>query len=125
MRPLDAEARRAWYAEHGATSDERAAIEEYLDAPTCSGPGEADLGRLGVQGRVDWAVGFVSVAAGVMLASRFIRMTMRGVEAELACGSEERLLFWADELLRSRAQRLPDCPSCGGLLSEQWEELWD
>lgn len=124
LRAFDPEARRTWYEQHGASAQEQASIEEYLDAPTCSGPGEADLARLGVQGEVDWAVGFVSVAAGVILAARFIRIAIRGVEADLARGSEERLLFWADELLCSNAQRLPDCPICGGDFDGPWNELW-
>lgn len=124
LRNLDRDARQVWYGEHGASYEQQAAIEECLVSPTCSGPGEADLTRLGVQGRVDWAVGFVSAAAGVILAARFIRMALRGVESELSSGSEERLLFWADELLHSRAQRLPDCPICGGALESQWTGLW-
>jgi hypothetical protein len=124
LRELDATARRTWYELHGASGAQRASIEEYLDAPKCSGPGEADLAKLGVQGEVDWAVGFVSGAAGVILAARFVRIAIRGVGAELQGGSEKRLLFWADELLRSRAQRLPDCPICGGTYAETWKGLW-
>jgi hypothetical protein len=124
LQELNATARRTWYEQHGASAAQRASIEEYLNAPECSGPGEADLAKLGVQGEVDWAVGFASAATGVILAARFIRTAMLGAEAELQQGAEERLLFWADELLRSQAQRLTDCPICGGTYDEAWSELW-
>jgi hypothetical protein len=124
LRELSATARHTWYDQHGASATERASIEEYLNAPECSGPGEADLAKLGVQGQVDWAVGFVSVAAGVILAARFIRTAILGAEAEFQQGAEARLLFWADEFLRSQARRLRDCPVCGGTFDESWNELW-
>ena len=126
LRSLDKAQRSSWYDGHGATYGERAAIEEYLNSPTCSGPGESDLRRLGIdQGAVDWAVGFVSVAAGIILAARFIRMAIRGVEADLTTGSEERYLFWVDELSHRHAQRVPDCRICSGSHEAQWLELWE
>lgn len=48
-------------------------------------------------------------------------MALVGVEAEIAAGGEYRLLFWADELLRNRADRVQDCPLCGAP-SATW--LW-
>jgi hypothetical protein len=60
----------------------------------------------------------------VILAARFILIAIRGAGAELRGGSEERLFFWADELLRGRAQRLPDCSICSGSYSATWGELW-
>lgn len=123
LRALTREARQSWYHEHGASAREQASIEEYLSDPRCAGPGEADLARLGVQGRVDWAVGFVSAAAGVILAARFIRAVVMGVEAEIADGSELRYLFWSDELLFSYARRLAGCPVCDTLKPE-WLSLW-
>lgn len=123
LRALTREARQSWYDGYGASAQEQASIEEYLSDPRCAGPGEADLARLGVQGAVDWAVGFVSVAAGVILAARFIRAVIIGVEAEIADGSELRYLFWSDELLSSYAHRLAGCPVCDALKSE-WLFLW-
>jgi molybdopterin/thiamine biosynthesis adenylyltransferase len=125
LRSLGTEERRSWYDEHGASAQVRAAIEEYLSDPTCAGPGAADLAKLGVQGRVDWAVGFVSAAAGVLLAARFIRTTIRGVDAELEDGSEARLFFWTAELRNSKATRVPDCPTCGVASQSSWFDLWD
>jgi hypothetical protein len=123
LQTLSREARQSWYDDHGATPRDRASIEEYLGDPQCSGPGEADLARLGLQGRVDWAVGFVSAAAGVILAARFIRAVTMGTKTEIANGSELRYLFWTDELWFSRAKRTVDCPVCNGLRME-WTSLW-
>jgi hypothetical protein len=123
LRALSREARQSWYEEHGASAREQASIEEYLSDPRCAGPGEADLARLGVQGRVDWAVGFVSAAAGLILAARFIRAVVMGVEAEIANGSELRYLFWSEELLFSHAHRLAGCPVCD-TLEPEWLSLW-
>jgi hypothetical protein len=123
LQGLGTQARKAWYDDHGASPQISASIEEYLSDPTCAGPGAADLAKLGLQGRVDWAVGFVSVAAGVILAARFIRAAVVGVNVEVAVGSECRYLFWVDELRVSRAQRATDCALCRAP-GATWHELW-
>lgn len=123
LRAVDVNGRERWYDAHGASDRERASIEEYLSDPRCSGPGEADLARLGIQGEVDWAVGFVSAAAGVLIAARLLRAVRRGVSTEIASGSEWRYLFWVDELLLSQARRAIDCHVCGSL-KDAWLSLW-
>ncbi len=127
LRSLTVGEREAWYDERGANPSERAAIETYLGAgdPSCATPGAADLVRLGVQGAVDWAVGFVSVAAGVLLAVRFIRAAVLGERREIERGSEWRLFFWRDELDIHRARRASDCPICSGPQQDAWRALWD
>jgi hypothetical protein len=72
---------------------------------------------------VDWAVGFVSAAAGVLIAARLLRAVRRGVSTEIASGSEWRYLFWVDELLLSQARRAIDCHVCGSL-KDAWLSLW-
>jgi hypothetical protein len=123
LRGLTTEERQSWYHGYGVSAREQASIEEYLGDPQCAGPGEADLARLGLQGRVDWAVGFVSAATGVILAARFIRSVVMGAAEEIAAGSEWRYLFWTDELWLSHAQRLKGCPICDALRPE-WLFLW-
>ena len=123
LRRLSHDARAAWYDDRGVSLEVRASIEEYLTDPTCAGPGAADLAKLGLQGPVDWAVGFVSMAAGVILAARFIRATLIGIEAEIANGSECRFLFWVDELVASQARRADDCPLCREP-PPTWRLLW-
>jgi hypothetical protein len=123
LRSLGPQERAAWYVAHGATAQERNSIQEYLSDPTCAGPGEADLARLGVSGAVDWAVGFVSAGAGVLLAARFIRAAITGVDEEIRPGSELRYFAWSNELESSRAKRAVVCPVCFEL-SDMWHELW-
>jgi molybdopterin/thiamine biosynthesis adenylyltransferase len=117
---LDPEQRRARLVdEMGASLEEWAAIEDYLVDPSCATVGEAALRRLGVEGTTDWSVGFVSVAAGVMLAAAFVRVAREGPEVVFADGSEERLIFWqAPETIVSRARRKNACPVCGNLESQ-------
>jgi hypothetical protein len=114
LNNLTKEERSAWYIDHGAIPQVMASIEEYLDNPSCAGPGAADLARLRLQGRVDWAVGFVSAAAGVILGARFVRAAIVGPDREIEGGSESRYLFWADALRTTKAMRSGDCPICGG-----------
>lgn len=116
--------RDSWYAQFGANPEVRAVIEEYLASPSCGAPGEADLARLGLQGPVDWAVGFVSAAAGVILAARFVRHALVGsVESETVLGSEVRYFFWSDRMMVTRARRAADCPGCYGR-DREWAAVW-
>ncbi len=94
--------------------EEWAAIEDYLHDPDCGHLGEAALRRLGVEGATDWAVGFVSAAAGVMLAAAFVAMIIEGVDRAIDEGPERRLIFWGSPAgIVSRARRKPDCRVCG------------
>lgn len=118
--------RLAWMQGRGANPGVMAAIEEYLEAPECGGLGEAELARLGREGEVDWSVGFVSVAAGVLQAAAFLQVARRGLEEVVGSRSERRLLFWGDELIASAALRRPDCPVCSVReMHEQWADLWN
>jgi hypothetical protein len=118
--------RFTWLQRRGADPRTVAAIEEYLNAPECGGLGEAELARLGREGEVDWSVGFVSVAAGVMQAALFVQAAQRGTDEVVSRRSERRLLFWNNELAQSPAQRRRDCGLCSSPgMQEQWAELWD
>jgi hypothetical protein len=117
--------RLEWMQRRGGDSEVEAAIEEYLEAPECGGLGEAELARLGREGEVDWSVGFVSVAAGVLQATAFVQIAQRGLEQVVESRSERRLLFWSDELVPSTALRRSDCPVCSARqMQEHWADLW-
>lgn len=106
--------RLACYEAWGLPPPIQAAIDEYLYSPSCGQAAEAELRRLGVEGTTDWSVGFVSAAAGVMLAAYFARCAIHGVITVVDNYPERRLIFLgAQEFSRSRAQRKPDCPVCG------------
>lgn len=121
----DPAARADWLQAHGADPRTAAAVEEYLNAPECGGLGEAELARLGREGEVDWSVGFVSVAAGVMQAAMLIRCIQSGVCAVAGERPELRLLFHRVELVASAARRHEDCCLCSDpKMIHQWRELW-
>jgi molybdopterin/thiamine biosynthesis adenylyltransferase len=123
-RAMSKDERQRWFDDYGADVEMQKEIEKYLADPTCAGPGAADLARLGLQGRVDWAVGFVSVTAGLLLASRLIEAVIRGTDSLTTGGSEMRYLFWVDELDSRAAKRRPSCQTCGGEFAVEWNALW-
>lgn len=104
---------RIWFDKHDVDNRERAAIEEYLQDPNCGGIGHAMLAKLGREGETDWSVGFVSVAAGVLLASVFLRAVLEGTGIVTDNGPEYFAWFFRAALGASRALRKPDCDLCG------------
>lgn len=124
---LSADGRRVRLVdEMGASLEDWAAIEDYLRDPSCATVGEAALRRLGVEGTIDWSVGFVSAAAGVMLAAAFIRAARDGPEAVFAEGPEQRVIFWGTpELISSRARRRAACALCAdAAIQARFAERW-
>ena len=83
--------------------------------------------RLGVDGTTDWSVGFVSAAAGVMLAASFSRCAVDGVAQAVGMRAERRLIFLApDEFVRSNARRKPECSVCGDArIQARFQQRWD
>jgi hypothetical protein len=102
-----------WFAKHDTDLRQRAAIEEYLRDPSCGTVGQALLAKLGRDGETDWSAGFVSVAAGVLLESSYMRVLLEGFHATLANGSESFAWFLGSSLATSFALRKPICDVCG------------
>jgi len=104
----------------------QAAIDEYLFDPECGQVAEAELRRLGVEGTTEWSVGFVSAAAGIMLAALFLRCCVDGVATAPNEYPERRLIFLgSQEFSTSRARRKPDCPVCGkSKVRERYRQRW-
>lgn len=122
---MSAVQRTEWMDRRGANPETRAAIDEFLSDPACGGLGEMELARLGREGEVDWSVGFVSVAAGVLLCANFVRCVIEGVPKTMSSGSERRLLFSTYQIVDSQARRKPECPVCGdAALRQRWADLW-
>jgi hypothetical protein len=113
LKRMAAAERVAWYGKHDADERLMAAIEEYLADPDCGTVGAAALARLGMDGETDWAVGFVSVAAGVMQAAVLLQLVARGVQSVIAAGSECRAWFLSSQIGRSFAGRKASCDLCG------------
>lgn len=126
LEDLTAEQRWDRLQAMGASLEEWAGIEDYLRDPDCGHLGEAALRRLGIEGATDWAVGFVSAAAGVMLAAAFVAIAIEGVDRAIGEGPERRLIFWrSPEEVVSRARRKPDCPVCSDAdARSRFERRW-
>jgi hypothetical protein len=101
-----------WFDRYDVDLRERAAIEEYLHHPHCGGVGQALLAKLGREGQTDWAVGFVSVAAGMLLASVVIQSILQGGSQTRDMGSEFFAWFLRPGLGRSWAVRKLLCDIC-------------
>ncbi|MBA2719040.1 MAG: ThiF family adenylyltransferase [Chloroflexi bacterium] len=127
LASVGAEERVAQLRAMGASDADVVAIETYLDDPACGAIGEATLRRLGVDGGVDWAVGFVSAASGALLAAQFVRAAILGAESGTSVGAERRLIFWGTpELIDSLARRRTSCPVCGDVERQQaFATRWD
>lgn len=118
--------RQKWYRKRDADARTIAALEEYLTDPACGGAGAAELARLGREGVPDWAVGFVSVAAGVIQASMLLQLIMRGVPSVIQCGTELYAWFVSADVARSIALRRAECDVCGDSTRQRrFGQLWD
>jgi hypothetical protein len=109
---LSADDRSRRLVELGTSAAERAAVEDYLRNPSCGQAGEAVIRRLGLADATQWAVGFVSVAAGIMLAARFWVLAQGSGQAP--DDAEARLFFYGSgSAAMSPAIRKAACDLCG------------
>lgn len=113
LLPMTPDDLRKWFDKHDADKMERAEIEEYLRNPNCGVLGQAMLAKLGREGETEWSVGFVSVAAGVLLASIFLRSVLEGTGVVIENGPEYFAWFYLAGLGTSQALRKLDCEVCG------------
>jgi molybdopterin/thiamine biosynthesis adenylyltransferase len=104
-----------------------AAIDDalrYLDDPSCGELGESSLREFADDGPPAFAVGFVSVAAGLLLARNWIRYALHGPTGVtpsdrhyLTMNFLNGRFLWREEAQSSEC----DCSSWGG---ELWRSLW-
>jgi molybdopterin/thiamine biosynthesis adenylyltransferase len=113
LNHMTAHERDAWFVENDISDQKRAEIERFLVDGDCGSVGAQELARLGIEGGTDWAVGFVSVASGVMLAAALVRVASGGIGATFAGKAERRIIFWKPTFIESSARRKADCPVCG------------
>lgn len=104
--------RSEWYERRDANNEAIAAMEEYLKDPNCGTVGQAELARLGREGETDWAVGFVSIAAGVLQAALLVKSAVLGVQDILNRQNEFFVWFWKSGIGQSNAQPKPGCNIC-------------
>ena len=124
LRTMSQEQRRGWYFRYGVGEREISAIEEYVQDPDCGKAGAHELGLLASNGEVDWSVGFVSVASGVLLVASLIRVLV-GRQDFLHDGSEFHAWFLKPSLAQHFAKRKSDCDICGSPAKQvRFHEIW-
>jgi hypothetical protein len=114
-----------WYEARDVDPEKKIAIEEFLRDPGCARVGGQELHRLGIDGTTDWAVGFVSVAAGIMQSALLVQCKLLGVEKVLELGSQRFAWFLCPDLGASFAKRKANCDFCGEMaFQERAIRLW-
>lgn len=125
LRKMNPPERIQWYEARDVDPEKKIAIEEFLRDPGCARVGGEELHRLGIDGTTDWAVGFVSVAAGIMQAALLVQCKLLGAEKVLELGSQRFAWFRCPDLGTSFAKRKADCDFCGEMaFQERAIRLW-
>jgi hypothetical protein len=108
----------------GITQDTIDSALRYLDDPQCGELGESVLRKFAEDGPPGFAVGFVSVAAGMLLARHWIRYALYGPQGVTPTDRHYLTMnfFNGRFLWREEAQSVEcDCGTSGG---ERWRALW-
>ena len=120
LRALPPEERRARAEARGA---EWRALEAFLADPRCGRLGAAEVSKFRDEA-VDWSVGFVSVAAGTLLASQLLRYALVGRAAfPVDKGNSLRFNFFNPVPRRAKHARRAAC-DCSGVGRADFEGLW-
>ena len=93
-----------------------------LRATGCGKLNEADLERFANE-LPQMSVGFVSAAAGVLLAAQFVRITALGIDNVLKDGQMVAMTFARPGLRHYKSARDETC-DCGSRLRKTWQSLW-
>ena len=101
------------------------AIEEYLSRPECGKLGEREIAKFLLDPRHDWSVGFVSVAAGVLLAAKLVQAEIAGLDAAFppSRGQALRFSFLNPEPFITRHPRKEAC-DCSNKGRLSYQHLW-
>lgn len=121
LRRLTHQGRHAWAEEHGADLQ---ILEDYLSNPRCGHLGEQEIAKFGNEDRgTDWSVGFVSVAAGTLLAAQLVKHSLLGSTAFPSnLGNTLRFNFlnprpqWSKHCRRNKCECITNGKSDYGLL---------
>jgi molybdopterin/thiamine biosynthesis adenylyltransferase len=101
------------------------AIEAYLNDPKCGQLGEQEIAKFALDPRQDWSVGFVSVAAGVLLAAKLVQSEIGGLGATFPPlrGQALRFSFLNAGPIITRHTRREAC-DCSGRGADAYSRLW-
>lgn len=101
-----------------------ASVLQYLQSPQCGELGEAAIKKFSDEGPPAFSVGFVSVAAGLLLLRHWIRMAAAGVEQTTdPSGHYLSLNFFNGRMMWSEQGRRTDC-ECVSKGRVVWNTLW-
>jgi hypothetical protein len=102
------------------------AIEAYLIDPKCGQLGEQEIAKFVLDPRQDWSVGFVSVAAGVLLAAKFVQSAISGLDTAFppARGQALRFNFLNSGPIITRHPRKETC-NCRTSGDRSYLRLWN
>jgi hypothetical protein len=101
------------------------AIEEHLNHPECGQLGQQEIAKFVLDPRQDWSVGFVSVAAGVLLAAKLVQSEVAGIDVAfpLSRGQALRFSFLNPGPVISWHPRKETCV-CAGKGRNSYRRLW-
>lgn len=108
-------------------SAEKGLVEQFLQNPQCGTVGEQEMRKfLGSDSNPDWAVGFVSVASGTLLAAQFVKMYSSPEGAfPTSQGNSLNFSFLNPAAPRwSKHKRREDC-ECQTVGMKAWHSNWD
>jgi molybdopterin/thiamine biosynthesis adenylyltransferase len=121
LRALPQEERRARAEARGADWQ---ALEAYLANPKCGRLGAAEISKFRDEA-VDWSVGFLSVAAGTLLAAQLLRYALIGRAAfPIDKGNALRFNFFNPAPRWTKHARRAEC-DCASAGRTDFERLWD
>lgn len=116
---MSANERIAWCSDRGI---DPMALDRFLAPPGCGKLTEADLERF-AKDSPEMSVGFVSLAAGVLLSAQLVRLTVLGPKEATAKGNSVMATF-AKAGLRSRRIGAENGCDCLTRLRKAWPKLW-
>jgi len=101
------------------------AIELYLKQPKCGELGEQEIAKFVLDSNHEWSVGFVSVAAGVLLAAKLLQSEIAGIEMAFpaAMGQALRFSFLNPGPYASRHPQKESC-DCSTKGKRSYQRLW-
>jgi len=120
LRIMSSSQREEWCADRGI-SDE--VVKAFLLPPECGKLSENDLDNFSAT-EPEMSVGFVSVAAGIMLSAQMIRVTFLGVDDATCNGHTIVLTFSRPGLQYLKIGPEANC-DCNTVLRKKWNKIWN
>lgn len=110
-------------AMHGLSEGEQNLVREFLENPGCGHAAETIIDELGRKQRREFAVGFVSAGAGILLAAALIQHAIGRPGIFGSNANHLGLSFTNNISIKNIFSRKPDC-ECEGKGSSLFHRLW-